>query len=154
MQELATAPHQPVFEYTFLEGGGEMGERILNFNWDKTSLGPPQNWSQSLKSLAIKYSPSSDKIDVTIHRPRKNNVSVSVKDYGIGVDKENQDKIFERFYRAEGESEQTYPGFGIGLFIAKEIIQRHNGSISLTSEKGKGSVFTFTLPVRPTTHNQ
>jgi len=47
----------------------------------------------------------------------------------------------------EGKSEQTYPGFGIGLFIAAEIIQRHNGSISVESTKGKGSVFSITLPI-------
>jgi len=104
----------------------------------------------NLLNNAIKYSPDSSKIDVTIHQPKKDYVAVSVKDYGIGIDKQHQGRIFDRFYRAEGESEQTYPGFGIGLFIASEIIQRHHGSISLTSEKGEGSVFTFTLPVRST----
>jgi PAS domain S-box-containing protein len=101
----------------------------------------------NLLNNAIKYSPNADKIDVTIRQPKKNYVEVSVKDYGIGIDQKNQEKIFERFYRAEGESEQTYPGFGIGLFIATEIIQRHQGSISLSSEKGQGSMFTFTLPL-------
>lgn len=104
----------------------------------------------NLLNNAIKYSPNADKIDVTIGQPKKNYIAVSVKDHGIGIDKKNQQKIFERFYRAEGESEQTYPGFGIGLFIATEIIQRHQGSISLSSEKGQGSIFTFTLPLTNT----
>src|SRR6476620_11846961 len=95
---------------------------------------------------AIKYSPNSDKVEVWIRQSEKNRVSVRVKDFGIGVDEKDHEKIFERFYRAGGKEEQTFPGFGIGLFIAKEIIERHGGSISLTSEKGKGSVFTFTLP--------
>ena len=95
---------------------------------------------------AIKYSPNSDKVEVWIRQSEKNWVSVSVKDFGIGIDEKDHEKIFERFYRAGGKEEQTFPGFGIGLFIAKEIIQRHGGSIGLTSEKGKGSVFTFTLP--------
>ena len=56
-------------------------------------------------------------------------------------------KIFERFYRVSEENEQTYPGFGIGLFIAKEIIERHNGYITIESEPGKGSVFSFILPL-------
>jgi signal transduction histidine kinase len=47
----------------------------------------------------------------------------------------------------QGWSEQTYPGFGIGLFIASEIIQRHHGSISVDSEKGKGATFKFVLPL-------
>ena len=95
---------------------------------------------------AIKYSPHADRIDVRIHQIGKNEVAVIVKDYGIGIDKEDQEKIFERFYRAEGKSEQTYPGFGVGLYLASEIIHRHNGSISVESEKTKGSTFTVTLP--------
>jgi PAS domain S-box-containing protein len=98
---------------------------------------------------AIKYSPNSDRIEVWIRQSEKNTVSVSIRDSGIGIDKKYHEKIFERFYRAEGKEEQTYPGFGIGLFIAKEIIERHNGSIQLTSDKGKGSVFTFILSVAP-----
>jgi PAS domain S-box-containing protein len=96
---------------------------------------------------AIKYSPGGGKIDVTIRRHETNQVAVSIMDYGIGIEKKFHEKIFERFYRAEGHEEQTYPGFGIGLFIAKEIIQRHGGSIFVASEKRKGSTFTFTLPM-------
>jgi signal transduction histidine kinase len=72
---------------------------------------------------------------------------IKVKDHGIGIDKKDQQKIFERFYRVEGKSEQTFPGFGIGLFIASEIIHRHHGTISVESQKGRGSVFTVTLPL-------
>ena len=100
----------------------------------------------NLLTNAIKYSPQADKIDVTVHGPEKNLVAISVKDFGIGIDKKDHEKIFERFYRSEGHNEQTYPGFGIGLFIAKETVKRHDGMIKVESEKGKGSVFTFTLP--------
>jgi two-component system CheB/CheR fusion protein len=96
---------------------------------------------------AVKYSPDSDKIDVTIHKTSDGEIAFSVKDHGIGIDKEEQMKIFERFYRAKGKEEQTYPGFGIGLFIAKEFIQKHGGKLMVKSEKGKGSIFTFTLPI-------
>jgi len=102
---------------------------------------------------AIKYSPVSDKIEVWIQQAGKNAVSISVKDSGIGIDKKYHERIFERFYRAEEKEEQTYPGFGIGLFIAKEIIQRHDGLVTLKSEKGKGSVFTFTVPLVPAKQN-
>jgi signal transduction histidine kinase len=95
---------------------------------------------------AIKYSPNADKVEVWIRQSERNCVSVSVRDFGIGIDEKDHEKIFERFYRAGGKEEQTFPGFGIGLFIAKEIIQRHGGTIGLISEKGIGSVFTFTLP--------
>jgi PAS domain S-box-containing protein len=96
---------------------------------------------------AIKYSPDNNKIDVFIHQATNGQVAFTVKDNGIGIDKEEQGKIFERFYRAKGKEEQTYPGFGIGLFIANEFVQKHGGHVSVESEKGKGSVFTFTLPV-------
>jgi len=101
----------------------------------------------NLLTNAIKYSPNADKIEVRIYQPEKNRVAVSVKDHGIGIAEKEQEKIFERYYRAEGKSEQTYPGFGVGLYIAGEIIRRHNGEISVESEKCKGSTFTFTLPV-------
>ncbi len=96
---------------------------------------------------AIKYSTPASTIEINIFQPGQDSVAVSVTDRGIGIDKKDKEKVFERFYRAEGKSEQTYPGFGIGLFIASEIMHRHNGTISVESEKGKGSVFTFTLPV-------
>jgi len=95
---------------------------------------------------AIKYSPNSDKVEVWVRQSEKDRVSVSVKDFGIGIEEKDHEKIFERFYRAGGKEEQTFPGFGIGLFIAKEIIQRHDGIIGLVSQKGKGSIFTFKLP--------
>jgi len=96
---------------------------------------------------AIKYSPDSNKIDVSIHRTTNDRVAFTVKDYGIGIDNEEQEKIFERFYRAKGKEEQTYPGFGIGLFIAKEFVEKHGGQVSVESYKGNGSMFTFTLPI-------
>jgi two-component system CheB/CheR fusion protein len=70
-----------------------------------------------------------------------------IKDYGIGIEISEHKKIFERFYRVGGKSEITYPGFGIGLFISNEIIERHEGHITLKSETGKGAVFTINLPV-------
>ncbi len=96
---------------------------------------------------AIKYSPNNNNVEVTVYKGEKNEVAVSVQDFGVGIDKEEHKKIFERFYRVGGKSEQTFPGFGIGLFISHSIIGKHNGSIRTESEQGKGSTFTFTLPV-------
>lgn len=96
---------------------------------------------------AIKYSANKDEIIVHISK-NKDDVSVSVLDHGIGIDKEEQKKIFEpNYYEHHGAVEQTYPGFGIGLYIAKTIIEKYNGSISVQSEPGKGSIFTFSLPI-------
>ena len=96
---------------------------------------------------AIKYSPEKNVIEITIEAAAPDSVALNVKDQGIGIATTHQQKIFERFYRVEGKNEETFSGFGIGLFIAKEIIQRHRGKISVESESGKGSVFTFTLPL-------
>ena len=103
----------------------------------------------NLVANAIKYSPSESHIEVRIKKAPKNQVAICITDYGIGIENSEHKKIFERFYRVGGKSEITYPGFGIGLFIANEIIERHAGHITLKSETGKGSVFTISLPVAP-----
>jgi PAS domain S-box-containing protein len=95
---------------------------------------------------AIKYSPGSKKVAVDIFK-KDGSVGVSVEDSGIGISKKDQERIFERFYRVEGKNEKTFPGFGIGLFIASEIINRHNGTIGVKSEPGEGSTFYFLLPL-------
>lgn len=99
----------------------------------------------NLLTNAVKYSPKSREIIIK-NFTEQDNVVVSVQDSGIGINKADHEKIFERFYRVEGKDEKTYPGFGIGLFISSEIIQRHQGKIAVTSEPGKGSVFSFSIP--------
>jgi PAS domain S-box-containing protein len=96
---------------------------------------------------AIKYSPDKKLVKVIIRETENNQVSVSVKDFGIGINKLDQEKVFERFYRVTGKKETTFSGFGIGLYIAKEIIERHQGTISVESKKGQGATFSFSLPV-------
>ena len=123
---------------------------LVNDSADCKFFGDKDRIGQVLLNLltnAIKYSPKTNSIEVNIYQSSQNKISISVKDQGIGIDKKDHEKIFERFYRVEGKTEQTYPGFGIGLFIASEIINRHNGTISVESEKSKGSTFTFTLPI-------
>ena len=95
---------------------------------------------------AVKYSPDSRNVKVE-SIVKDDQVIISVEDSGIGINKNDQAKIFERFYRVEGKNEKTFPGFGIGLFIASEIINRHKGKIGVKSEPGKGSVFYFLLPL-------
>lgn len=96
---------------------------------------------------AIKYSPNSHHVEIRVQKVKKNEVSVSVKDWGIGIEKRNHKNIFKRFYRIGGKKEETYSGFGIGLYLANEIINRHQGAITVKSKKGAGSEFSFTLAV-------
>jgi two-component system sensor histidine kinase KdpD len=92
---------------------------------------------------ATKYSPAGSPIFVSAEH-RGEMVQVSVADRGIGVDLSEQGLIFERFYRAQGK---TTSGTGMGLAISRAIVDAHNGVLSLTSQFGEGSVFSFTLPV-------
>ncbi len=100
----------------------------------------------NLLSNAIKYSPRADTIDVSTCIDEEI-IRVCVRDYGIGIGKEKQDKIFERFFRVNGAKEDTYPGLGLGLYISSEIIKRHGGCISVQSNKSRGSTFCFEIPV-------
>lgn len=100
----------------------------------------------NLLTNAIKYSPDCLKIEVE-SLIEDNNLVVTIKDYGIGIGKHEQEKIFERFYRVEGKAEKKFPGFGIGLFISMEIIRGHNGIIGVNSEQRKGSEFYFSVPL-------
>ncbi len=96
---------------------------------------------------AIKYSPMSSRVDVYMGTANDHHLAVSVRDFGIGINKADHEKIFERFFRVSGKNEETYSGFGIGLFIANQIVKRHEGKIVVESKPGEGSVFTFTLPL-------
>ena len=66
----------------------------------------------------------------------------------MGIAQSHQQRLFERFYRVLSEKDQTYPGLGIGLYIAYEIIQRHGGKMWVDSREGEGSLFSFSLPMR------
>lgn len=99
----------------------------------------------NLLSNAIKYSPREKLVNVTISAmPDK--VKVAVQDYGMGIQKEHQERIFSRFYRVE-ELASHISGLGIGLYISKEIITRHHGKLWLDSEPEKGSTFFFEIPL-------
>jgi two-component system CheB/CheR fusion protein len=100
----------------------------------------------NLISNAIKYSPAAGDITVTSTATDKN-VTICVQDQGMGISKEHQAKVFERFYRVSGPEGDSFPGLGLGLYISHEIIKRQGGRIWVESEKGKGSVFCFTLPL-------
>lgn len=99
----------------------------------------------NLISNAIKYSPNADKIIVSSSQNR-NFVSVSVQDFGLGIPKAEQDKIFERFFRVKPKIERKILGLGLGLYISHEIIMQHKGKIWVESIEEKGSTFYFTLP--------
>ena len=101
----------------------------------------------NLINNAIKYSPDKNKVEISLYSSQEGYASVSIKDYGIGIEDEEQHKIFQRFYQAGSQQNKHYTGFGIGLYISSEIIQRHGGQISVSSNKNEGASFTITIPL-------
>lgn len=100
----------------------------------------------NLVTNAIKYSPEGSTITINTKRGQ-DQILVSVKDEGTGIDEESQQHIFSRFYRVQ-TAVKKIPGLGLGLYICKEIIERHEGRIWVESREGQGSLFTFSLPVK------
>lgn len=96
---------------------------------------------------AIKFSPANTTIFVS-WEIKNNTFIIDVKDEGIGISQERQVHIFDRFAKNDDATESTFPGMGVGLYIASEIVKRHNGTIKVTSEKEKGSLFTIALPIK------
>lgn len=94
----------------------------------------------------IKYAPLSKQVNVSCKKVGEH-IQVSVKDHGIGIKAADIPKIFDRFFRVDNLHTQHISGFGIGLYLSKEIIQRHHGQIWVESNPGEGTTFFFKLPV-------
>lgn len=121
---------------------------VLQNGIRKKVRGDKNRISQVLINLitnAIKYSPRNKKVLVRATEDKKS-VHIAVRDYGIGIEKSEKDKIFDRFYRVKDAKGKTFPGLGIGLYLSKAIVARHNGKIWVDSKKGEGSTFHFVLP--------
>ncbi|WP_194972431.1 sensor histidine kinase [Aquiflexum lacus] len=101
---------------------------------------------QNLISNSIKYNNDGGEIDVTL-KSHKNQLTVEVKDNGKGIPPEDLKRIFERFYRVDKSRNREMGGTGLGLAIVKHILEGHKSKISVSSILGKGSVFSFELPL-------
>jgi len=99
---------------------------------------------------AIRFSPQGREVKVELTE-QNNEYLVSITDQGIGVSPEYIDHIFERFYRVRNMASRQYSGIGLGLFVARAIVEAHGGNIWVTSNQGMGSTFSFTLPRAPHT---
>ena len=95
---------------------------------------------------AVKYTPSGGRVDVELSVD-ESRVHVSVRDTGLGIRPEDQERIFEKFYRVASDEVQAIVGTGLGLAIAREIVRLHGGEITVKSEPGAGSTFTVELPL-------
>lgn len=96
---------------------------------------------------AIKYSISDSNIDLTVFNTKRQ-VIIKIQDYGVGISKNDLKHIFDRFYRAQtARRSESTGGYGLGLSIAKKIIDSHNGTIHVESKVGHGSIFIVKLPL-------
>ncbi|WP_462264393.1 ATP-binding protein [Mucilaginibacter sp.] len=111
---------------------------------DRDKIGQVIN---NLISNAVKYSPAGSIINVACVTAT-DLAMVSVKDEGMGIAPDDAGKLFDRYYRVESQTTKSIAGFGIGLYLCKEIVEHHEGKIAVKSEVGKGSTFYFTLPVQ------
>jgi signal transduction histidine kinase len=114
------------------------------------ATGDPQRLSQLLYILldnAIKYTPNGGEVRLLLSDEARQ-LCIKVQDTGIGIKQEDQDHIFERFYRADKSRSRQMGGHGLGLSIAKWIVGTHGGSIQLVSEVGKGSTFVIRIPLQ------
>lgn len=135
-----------------LQQSSEKHKLIIKGHTGKTVLGDEERIGQVINNLisnAIKYSPRADKVTIKLSSNNRK-VQVDVTDYGIGMVKTHLSKIFERFYRVYDNTDKTFPGLGIGLYICSEIIKRHEGKFWVKSNLGKGSTFSFSLPIKKT----
>jgi|GEM_PF-709814 len=101
---------------------------------------------QNLLDNAIQYTPAGGHITVQAARARDRWVAVSVADTGIGIPKDKQSRIFERFYRVDSSRSRKVGGTGLGLSIVKNLVEAHGGHIEVESEPGQGSTFSVFLP--------
>jgi signal transduction histidine kinase len=106
----------------------------------------------NLLQNAIKYSPQGGQILVSVQRMGAE-ARISVQDPGIGIPRDEQTKLFQRFFRAANATTRNYSGLGIGLFVSHEIVHHHGGRFEVQSDVGTGSTFTFYLPLSPRADN-
>jgi PAS domain S-box-containing protein len=103
----------------------------------------------NLISNGIKFTPAGGRIDVRA-RGERGNAVLEVRDTGMGIAPEEQQNLFERFFRSSKATEQAIPGTGLGLAISKAIVQAHGGRITVASDESTGSTFRVSLPIRQT----
>lgn len=114
-------------------------------------LGDADKFDQMMTNLvsnAIKYAPRGGEVRITL-TPLDELLRVSVADHGIGIPADKLARVFEKFERVDDRDTRQAGGTGIGLYLVKHLVERHEGEIWVESEVGKGSTFTFEIPIRP-----
>jgi PAS domain S-box-containing protein len=136
---------QPVADSRNIKVSLTSSDEKVFIEGDKGKMGQVFN---NLLSNAVKFNANGGAVAIQIRR-KEDSIEVTVSDTGIGIPQEAVDKVFTRFYQYDSSSTRKYGGTGIGLSIAQDIVRLHGSRITVTSELGKGSVFRFSLPLKP-----
>lgn len=123
---------------------------ILNLDSDLPSLTIDSRQMErvlvNLVSNAVNYTPENKTIQIQSMK-KENKIVIEVVDEGMGIDADELERIFDRFYRSDEARSTLFSGTGLGLAITKQIVELHSGTISVDSKPGKGSTFTLSLPL-------
>lgn len=101
---------------------------------------------------ALKYTPNNGVIDINIKQEKKKNLKISIKDNGIGIPIKEQGRLYSKFFRGSNVVRMQAEGTGLGLFIVKNIIERHKGKMEITSKEGAGTEVLISLPINIMPH--
>jgi len=101
---------------------------------------------ENLLDNALKYTPEKGKVTVRVGKTSEGGIFGEVEDTGIGIPEDEQDNVLLPFHRTENALRVDFEGVGVGLYIVKTVIEKHNGQLELESEEGKGTKIRFTLP--------
>jgi len=127
----------------------------LSFTVPKVKLPPLKLDKEKIKLAisnfidnAVRYTPSKGKISISLKKINGKEIKFAVKDSGIGIPRDQQHRLFTKFFRAANAIRTETEGSGLGLFITKNIVEAHGGRVGFESEEGKGSTFYFILPLK------
>ena len=134
------------------EAGGKGVRLVMSLGDDlppvESGVGLLEQLLENLVSNAIKYTPEGGEVEVRFERLDGDSVRIEVEDTGIGIPVDEQEKLFREFFRASNARELTPVGTGLGLVLVKQTVDRHDGTLELESEEGRGTRVTVTLPSR------
>ena len=134
----------------FKSGGGNNATITQKYNFDNTKIDLDVVYfttlMNNLLANAVKYSEKPPVIDIEGFT-LENNICIRIEDNGIGISKNDQKHIFDKFYRASTGNIHKFKGLGLGLYYVKKIAEAHGGDVTVSSKPGKGSIFTVTIPL-------
>jgi signal transduction histidine kinase len=146
---------ESLFEDLKAEFEPQAAEKNISLTFHLPPKFPPMQGDRDKITLAVhnlianslKYTPTGGRVDVSVEFSNQQ-LAIQVKDTGIGISEEEQDKVFDRFYRAKDTRVSKITGTGLGLTLAREVVRLHGGDIHVDSKLDHGSTFTLTIPTQ------